>query len=132
MQKAWLYCLDLPYTIAHPLLKDIEFSNEWVVISRGQMKISRNYAWDGCTPRYHVFGLVSFGTPNGILRHGKPWTYWASLAHDVLCQFRDLIKISKCSVLQVFNDVLERDKWPLRRLYVRAVDKFGPQDFLID
>lgn len=131
MKKAWLYCLDAPYTITHPLLNGIEFSNDWVVISGGKMTISARYAWDGCTPRYHVAGLVSIGVPNGILRLGKPWTYFASLVHDVFCQFRYQIFISKQSVVQIFDDILKRDKWPLRRPYVFAVDRLGPQDFLL-
>ena len=132
MQKAWLYCLDKPYTFSHPLLNGIEFKNDWVVIRDGEMTISARYAWDGCTPRYHIAGLVSLGVPNGVLRLGKPWTYFGSLIHDVLCQFRRLIKISKQAVVQIFSDVLERDKFPLRPLYVFMVDRFGPQDFLIN
>ena len=132
MPKAWLYCLESDYTFKHSMLNGIEFKSKWVTISKGKMTIKACYAWDGCSPRYHVAGLFSIGVPNGILRLGKPWTYWASLVHDVLCQFRKLIKISKRVVVQIFDDILKRDKWPLRRPYVKAVDWFGPQDFLLN
>lgn len=74
-------------------------------------------------------GLFSIGTPDGALRHGVPWTYYASLVHDVLCQFRHEIPLSQQQVTQIFKEQLEESKWPLTKLYVMAVTKLGPKDF---
>ena len=129
MKTAWIYRLDTPFEYEHPCLKGIMFQNHWVTISDGKMLVRPGYAWDGCSPKAHVLGLFTFGTPDGCLRHGKPCTYRASLGHDVLCQFRKQLPLSKAASLEIFNDILKQDKWPLRRLYVAMVDKFGPQDW---
>lgn len=130
-KKPWLYQLERDYSYKHPLLNGIEFENAWIKINNGTLTIKQRYAWDGCTPKWQVFGVWWVGVPDGILRLGKPWMYFASLIHDALCQFRDKIAISKRAVTQIFNDVMERDKFPLRPIYRWFVDRLGPQDFLI-
>ena len=129
MKKAWLYCLDHPFEYEHPLLAGIEFQNEWVTISNSKMLVNPRYAWDGCSPKVHVFGLFAVGTPDGCLRHGKPWLYYDSLVHDVLCQFRDQLPLSKGDSVTIWNDRLTESEWPLKPLYVAMVDRFGPQDW---
>lgn len=131
-KKPWLYQLPSDYSYKHPLLNGIEFENEWVTIRNGTITVRMNYAWDGCTPKWSILGLWWVGVPDGILRLGKPWMYFASLIHDALCQFRHLIAISKAAVVQIFNDVMERDQFPLRPIYRWFVEKLGPKDFLIN
>ena len=126
----WRYQLSEPYSYHHPEFEGVAFSNDWVTVQDGQVTITTGYSWDGCSPKRYVLGLVTLGTPDGALRFGKPWTWEASLVHDVLCQFRKDIPLSKQQVTKIFNDQLAESKWPLRRLYVWAVDKLGPQDFL--
>ena len=128
---AYQYCLEEDYTYCHTAFKGVSFSNGWLTIADGKITIYKGYAWDGCSPKIYVFGLFIIGTPDGALRFGKPWTYYASLVHDVLCQFRHDIPLSKEQVTQIFNDQLLEAKWPLRRPYVKAVDKLGPQNFKI-
>ncbi len=127
--KVWRFQLSESYQYKHPLFEGVTFANDWVSISDGQLTIQSGYAWDGCSPKRYLFGLFTIGTPDGTLRFGKPWTWEASLVHDVLTQFRQEIPLSKQQVTQIFNDQLAESKWPLRRLYVWAVDKLGPQDF---
>ncbi|MDE8603887.1 hypothetical protein M3I01_013370 [Marinomonas sp. RSW2] len=129
MKKAWLYCLDQSFEFSHERLNGIEFQSEWVKIANSKMTIKSGYAWDGCSPKIHVFGLFVVGTPNGCLRHGKSWTYYDSLVHDVLCQFRDDLKLSKDDSVIIFNDSLKKSGWPLRKLYINMVRWFGPQDW---
>lgn len=131
-KKPWLYQLERDYSYKHPLLRGIEFENAWITIRNCTMTIKKKYAWDGCTPKWSLFGVCWVGVPDGILRLGKPWTYYASLIHDVLCQYRDKITISKRAVTQIFNDVMERDQFPLRPIYRWFADTLGPQDFLIN
>jgi hypothetical protein len=70
---------------------------KWIVINEnGDIKITASnpdangYAWDGCTPKIDILNLFSVGVPDGRVNveTGKPITYYASLVHDVLCQFR--------------------------------------------
>ena len=109
--------------------KNVEFDNVWVSISFGHVKIKAGYSWDGCSPKYEfkLFGKTFvIGVPDGKKDQLKD----ASLVHDVICQFRDEIYISKEESLAIFDRGLKAAKWKLRKLYVWAVDKFGPQNFL--
>ena len=129
MKKHWKYKLDKPRTFTHPALAGVRFYSDWTVIEDGNMTIAAGYAWDGCSPKYQLLGLWSLGTPDGVLREGEPWLYEPSLVHDVLCQFREHLHISKAQSVQIFNDMMAERHWPLRRLYTWAVDNFGPQDW---
>lgn len=68
--------------------KTIIFGNKWVNIQNGTMRISKGYAWDGCTPKWRIKKLM-FGIPDGKIdpETGKQMCYYASLVHDVLYQF---------------------------------------------
>ncbi len=129
MKKQWKYRLAEQRIFELPELAGISYRNAWVVIANGRMKISAGYAWDGCSPKYQLMGLWSFGTPDGVLREGEPWLYEPSLVHDVLCQFRAELPVTKAQSVRIFNDMMVDRNWPLRRLYTWAVDKLGPQDW---
>lgn len=127
-----LYQLKAQYEYQHSALQGVEFSNDWCFIADGCITVAAGYAWDGCTPKYDIAGLGVIGTPDGRLYQGKPITYYASLVHDVLCQFKDEIDISKLQVIQIFNDMLAERNFAARVVYVSAVDWFGPQVFAGD
>ena len=129
MSKVFLYRLDQDYTHAHPILARFDYANDHIEIKDGVLTIKKGYAWDGCTPKWQPFGLVTFGTPDGALRFGKPWLYHPSLVHDALCQFRHELPFTQAEVTQIWRDHLKRDRWPLWRAYTFAVNHFGPQDF---
>jgi len=85
------------------------FKNDWLQISKnGDIIVigsnSLGYAWDGCTPKWNVFDLFLVGTPDGrtIVNTEKPITYYASMIHDILCQFRPDIGINRKEVDKVF------------------------------
>ena len=126
----WRYQLSQDYTYNHPefaLVRNIAVP--YVSIKDSTIRIGAGYSWDGCSPKLYILGFWTVGTPDGALKQGLPWTYHASLVHDALCQYRHVVGLNKQQVLRVFNDQLAEAKWPLRKLYVWAVDKFGPQDF---
>ena len=125
----WRYRLERDFVLEHPVFDDIAFVNDWCEISSGKLQVYKGYAWDGCSPKRTVLGLITVGAPDGALRHGKPWTYYASLVHDVLCQYRRELKLTKAQVVGVWRDMLIDAQWPLTGLYTKAVDWFGPQDF---
>lgn len=107
-------------------LRGIEFESEWATVRDGVLTIRAGYAWDGCSRKWKVFGHI-VGTPDGL----KGQTRWASLVHDVFCQYRGELLISKETTLVIFDKMLKEARWFARPVYVFAVDKFGPQDWLL-
>lgn len=132
MVKPYLYRLEADFTHPSPQLAGIAFCNEWCAIEDGQITIAAGYAWDGCSPKW-VLGRWVIGTPDGpMMPDGWCQTGQASLVHDVLCQFKDEIPIAKAAAVALFEQQLAEARWPYRRLYVWAVDWFGPQVFAGD
>lgn len=111
-------------------LANIEFENPWLSIkSDGKVTVkgtnAKGYAWDGCTPKWNVFDILLIGTPDGriIINTDKPITYYASLIHDILLQFRSDINISRKESDQIFLEYL--GDFNLRYLYYIAVRSYG-------
>ena len=125
----WRYALANDYGHTSPQLGAIDFENDWVTIRSGNIAIRAGYAWDGCSPCISVLGLFYLGTPDGAHHLGVPATYHASLVHDVLCQWKREIPISKAATVTLFHDLLREVRFPLAGLYACAVNRFGPQDF---
>lgn len=61
------------------------------------------------------------GTPDGHIDHRtmKPYTYYASLVHDVLYQYLDSVPVSKAQIDRLFLQMLGDFK--LRKLYYFCV-----------
>ncbi|CUB03169.1 hypothetical protein Ga0061065_10317 [Marinomonas fungiae] len=127
-----LYVLEQDFELEHPKLEGISFHNEWCSLSNGKLTIKKGYSHDGCSPKFSVLGLIVIGVPDGHLINNKPITYNASLVHDCFCQFRDVIPITKSIVVEIFSDMLKEAKFALRKIYVKAVDLYGPQEFYGD
>lgn len=122
----WLYKIDEELVLEHSRFsKASGYSNQWVRFEGNKMIISKNYAWDGCSPTFSVLGLFTVGIPNGATYLGKPWTYHASLVHDVMCQFQRDLPFNSDERTQVFDDFLRRREFPLRRVYVTVVKYIG-------
>ncbi len=127
--KQWRYALASDYGHTSRQLDGIDFENDWITIRSGNIVIKAGYAWDGCSPCISVFGLCYLGTPDGADHLGVPATYHASLVHDVFCQWRKEIPVTKEVTVAVFHDLLLEVRFPLAGLYAVAVNRFGPQDF---
>ena len=91
----WLYRLEENFSWESGLSisQDYAFKDKTGVVrlileSGGRITVTRDYAWNGCSPKFCFFDLL-FGTPDGVVhaQTGKPKTYYASLVHDVLYQF---------------------------------------------
>tara|TARA_B100001094_G_scaffold333468_1_gene413030 strand:+ start:17934 stop:18371 length:438 start_codon:yes stop_codon:yes gene_type:complete len=127
--RVYRYILEQNWSYQHKNFEGVSLQHQWFTIEKGTLTIHKNYAWDGCSPKMYILGVGTLGTPDGALRYGRPWTYHASLVHDVLCQFRYDLPFTKRQVIEVFYDQLHALRFPLRRLYVWVVKHFGPQDF---
>jgi len=111
-------------------LANIRFENAWLSIETdGTVTVKgtneQGYAWDGCTPKWNVLDLLLIGTPDGrvIVNTEKPITYYASLIHDILLQFRADIGISRKQADKVFLEYL--GDFSLRHLYYIVVRGYG-------
>lgn len=128
----WRYKLAAPFEKSTPHLIGVDFSNEWITIRHGRITIKAGYAWDGCSPSWNI-GPLWFGPWDGPLTSsGVPVTFYATLVHDALCQFRPDIKgLSKSATVKLFEDMLVQTKAPkwMIWLYPNAVDIFGPQNW---
>jgi hypothetical protein len=89
---------------------------------------NQEYAWDGCSPKFMLLGLA-VGTPDGAInpKTGKAITYYASMAHDILYQFRKDLKgfVTRKQADRVFLELLRRDGFQLAEVYYLAVRLFG-------
>ena len=99
------------YTLKEPLstysveLKDVYFSNDWLMVCNGFITVNSGYSWDGC----------SFA-PDTIE------TYIASCIHDAFYQFHFTTR--KRADL-AFYDLLKQNKFPFAKIYYISVRLFG-------
>lgn len=143
LKKPYIHCLDVAYNyqIKRHILESLEnpipkrgiffkvgFVSWAYLDSSGGLRITRNYAWDGCTPKIKIFGKVR-GVPDGPIseKTGLPQTYHASLIHDVLCQFQEHKKMpfTREQIDLIFYDVMVRDGFKHAKLYFKAVRLLG-------
>lgn len=114
-----------------------DFENPWLKINPDGLVIvkgtyHKGYAWDGCTPKWNFFDLFLIGTPDGraIVNTQLPITYYASLIHDILLQFKNDIGLSRKEADEVFLKYL--GNFSLRYVYFVAVRLFGMTLTLIE
>ena len=130
----YLYELEEPYFIHCPHLQGLEFQNEWLSLHNGVIEIAKGYAWDGCSPKWRIWGKV-IGIWDGSISAitNKPKTYYASLVHDALYQFAKQIaeqngiklKDVKTAADLTFFYVMKKHGFPLAKPYYIAVRILG-------
>lgn len=125
----WLFQIDKDFTYRHQALEGINYSNKWCSIADGVLTVKKGYAHDGCSPKYDICGLFVIGVPDGRQHLGKPITHDAALVHDVFCQWRHSIPITKAATVQIFREMLHEVKFGPADIYANAVDRWGPQVF---
>lgn len=132
--ERWLYRLDQNYTWQSPFrfdgdwaFQDCQGQTRLVISAEGEITVLKDYAWDGCTPKFCVFDIL-FGTPDGVVYSGtgKPKTYYASLVHDALYQFLpDGLPLTQAQADRCFLLLMKEHKFAPRYLYYAAVRVFG-------
>lgn len=132
----YLYTLsdDYQYATGKSIAKPVLFSDErgtaWLMIDEdGVMTIAAGYSHDGCSPKYVIRGRV-VGIPDGKVCPfcQLPETYYASLVHDVLCQFAEHPDMPwpRAEIDEIFHDVMRRDKFKWAGQYNWGVVNLGP------
>ncbi len=89
----------------------------------------RGYAWDGCTPKLN-FLHITWGNFDGLLiKHGesdyKPYTYYASMVHDVLYQYKRCALITRAEADKIFLHMLRKSGFMWSYMYYLGVRSLG-------
>lgn len=107
------------------------FSSDWLEIEDDGLitvKGSRGkgYAWDGCSPKFEWLDLL-FGTPDGKPDYStcQPMTYYASMIHDAMYQYKKGIPISRGDADKIFFEILKKSHFKLSSIYNFFVVIFG-------
>lgn len=143
--KVWKYCenRDLVFTTKYHVG---HFVNEWLELDGHIITVYgshlKGYAWDGCSPKTRFLDLY-LGTPDGIVTkqyvevkedspRGQwpqfdyvPKTYYASLVHDLLYQFKKEVPVSREVADLIFLEFMEAQGFILAGFYYRAVRAVG-------
>jgi hypothetical protein len=113
-------------------IKGRSFENEFVKIeNNGTITIKGSnldgYAWDGCSPKWHWLDLI-WGTPDGKLdcRTDKPITYYASMFHDAIYQFKKEIPLSRKETDIIFTLILKETGFLWWKVYGFLAHLGGP------
>lgn len=108
-------------------IKGREFNNSWANFDQeGRITLKGSnadgYAWDGCSPKWNCLHLLH-GTPDGKLdlHTEKRITYFGSMIHDVLYQFKDEIDISRKEADIIFKQILKQAGFMWWWLYYAGV-----------
>lgn len=88
--------------------------------------IQEGYAWDGCTPKKEIAHLL-LGVPDGAINRstGKPYTYYASMFHDAICQYKATVPFSRLEADIIFEIMLTQANFKWARLYGAAVKNYA-------
>ena len=102
--RTYNYKLNSDYHYYNIRLKDTYLTTEYLFIYNGYITIKKGYAWNGCSYVPDFKG-----------------TYYASLIHDALYQYKVDRKIADL----VFYDLMKRDNFKLKWIYYKGVYFFG-------
>ena len=124
--KIYIYVHEKDVSIKTNLTPEF-FSNAWLTIEQnGTITVrgsnGEGYAWDGCSPKTIILDLI-FGTPDGRLdlRTEKPITYFTSMIHDALYQFKEEVGISRKETDILFYLTLKEAKFKWSFIYYLGV-----------
>jgi hypothetical protein len=93
----------------------------------GRITVTRDYAWNGCTPKVCIFD-INLGTPDGVVHRDteRPKTYFASLVHDALYQFLpEGLPLKRRHADRFFLQLMKESEFGPRWVYWAAVRLFG-------
>jgi len=99
-----------------PLVKCSEKTllGNWGTISQDGLMIKRGYSWDGCSPKFKIFG-ITFGTWDGR----NDCLKYPSLVHDILCQFPN--PLERAEIDKIFYEMMKKVDFSFAKLYYYAV-----------
>lgn len=95
------------------------FAAPFIGIFNNTITIPAGYAWDGCFPKFRLFGKI-IGAPDlGIV------TEEASLVHSALYQYAGLHDVTKYEADEIFYDLMKLYNFKFAWFYYTAAKLFG-------
>lgn len=132
--KVWKFVSKEDFNWTSTILKGRECNFEWLKISKdGTITVKgsnkKGYAWDGCTPKWN-FLHITWGNFDGKLRkfdsgNYKPYTYYASMIHDVLYQYKRCAPITRKEADLIFYNILKKHQFMWSHVFYIGVRLFG-------
>lgn len=132
--KIWKFVHQEDFDHKSNLLEGRSCNFNWLSISEDgtiQVKGSRDngYAWDGCTPKFNFLQITWGICDGGITKFGKgdykPYTYYASMIHDVLYQYKRCAPVTRKEADKIFYKMLKKSGFKLAPIYYLFVRSFG-------
>jgi hypothetical protein len=131
---SWLFKLEKNYSWESGLhfssdyvYRDAKGKVRLIIEADGRVTVTKGYSWNGCSPKVCFFD-INIGTPDGVVHKqtGRPKTYYASLVHDALYQFRKVdAPYSRRQADACFLRLMKESDFLLRYIYWAAVRVFG-------
>ena len=123
------------YTLQHDVKlklscipKYVTLSTKWFDLVNGELTVYKGYSWDGCSPKFVLFGK-EFGTWDGKKdKHGEEPCKYPSLAHDVMYQFLSYFNFKGVTRKMIDDEFRARMKaagFKLANVYYLGVRLFG-------
>lgn len=132
--KVWKFVEHSDFLYTTKILEGRSGDYDWLSISPdGTLTVKgsngKGYAWDGCTPKRN-FLHITWGNFDGKLRkfdsgNYKPYTYYASMVHDVLYQYKRCAPITRKEADRIFYDLLKESKFMWAPIFYFGVRAFG-------
>ncbi|MFC2120969.1 DUF1353 domain-containing protein [Bacteroidota bacterium] len=133
-QKVWKFVHHEDYKYTTNLLQNRTCDFNWLNISENgtiTVKGSRDkgYFWDGCTPKMN-FLHITWGIFDGKLKrfgkgNYKPYTYYASMIHDVLYQYKRCAPVTRKEADRIFYIMLKESGFMWAGMFYIGVRLFG-------
>ncbi|MEQ6166935.1 DUF1353 domain-containing protein [Ekhidna sp. MALMAid0563] len=105
-----------------------------MITVKGSYNESRGYAWDGCTPKFNLLHITWGNFDGKMIKHketvsGKttyhPMTYYASMVHDVLYQYKRCVPVTRKEADLIFYQQLKEAKFMWAWFFYAGVRLFG-------
>lgn len=127
--RVWKFITDTAFTWNTHRFENRYCDFKWLKIDDNAITVKaskdQKYAWDGNTPKVNMLGLT-LGTPDGkLIKHKngeyKPVTYYASMIHDVIYQYKRCAPVTRREADQIYLDMMRDAGFPLRSVYFAGV-----------
>lgn len=132
--KVWKFVHQTDFSYQTNILLDRKCDYEWLTISEdGTITVKgsngKGYAWDGCTPKKDLLH-ITWGNFDGKLKKFskgdyKPYTYYASMVHDVLYQYKRCAPVTRKETDLIFLQLLKEAKFMWANIFYLGVRGFG-------
>lgn len=132
--KVWRFVHQSDFSYKTNILVGRRFNHDWLSIKTdGTITVKGSYddgyAWDGCTPKKD-FMQITWGNFDGMTRKFskgdyKPYTYYASMIHDILYQHKRCAPITRKEADLIFLELLNNAGFIWAKPYFVGVRALG-------